>query len=332
MPIELIAALVLRQAYKLIVLPVATGVRQRIVDQLSEKIAAPVSERLFGDHAPGANSGATSGTDADAGFKADEDFVDTIQQEPQARAVLGEEMERILDVNLSTAGAQGGAAADVRTGSPRWYVSNYAAILWRIAMLAVWEERPIAIHGALQGQGWVTVCVPRVAKAIAPSAMWRKSDSAMLLRLKDDRPPADFFVRQIKSENARAKEVAALNDKFMINTKAAFKETIGGSIADNWHRIDGIDRKWVLLKPDTETGIAILNNRSPFLDATETSLFLLKASPPTFDEYPAEWQPLLKIGKEADAIKALSAGADEFARASEASAAAVEAALDADAH
>jgi hypothetical protein len=47
---------------------------------------------------------------------------------------------------------------------------------------------------------------------------------------------------------------------------------------------------------------------------------------------PAEWQSLLRIEKEANGIEALSAGADEFARASEASAAAVEAALDAGAH
>jgi hypothetical protein len=81
-------------------------------------------------------------------------------------------------------------------------------------------------------------------------------------------------------------------------------------------RIDGISRKWVLFKPDTETGIAIIKSRSPWSDATSSDIFLLDARPPTFDEYPPEWQPLFRIGKEADGIEALSADADEFARVS----------------
>jgi len=296
----------------LVVLPVATGVRQRFVDELSDKIAAPLSETLFGDHA---------------------DFVDTIGKDPEACTVIEEELERILGVKLGAISGQGGAGAGVRRGTSSWYVSAYAAILWRIAMLAVWEERPIAINGALQGRDWVTVCVPRTAKAIAPSAMWRQSDSDMLLRVLDNQPPADFFIRQIKVESVRAREIAALNDKFMINTKATFKETEDGSITDNWHRIDGIGRRWVLLKPDTETGLAIISSRlGARVPMPSYSLNLLNGSPPTFDEYPAEWQSLLRIEKEANGIEALSAGADEFARASEASAAAVEAALDAGAH
>src|SRR6266568_164317 len=182
MPVELIAAWLVMQAYKLSVVPVASGVRQQLVTELSEKIAAPISDRLFGDHAPETNGDTPSGTDADAGFTADTDFVDAIDKAPEARAVLGGEMERILGVKLSSDGVQGDVAG-VKRGSDGWYVSAYAAILWRIAMLAVWEERPIAIQGALQGREWVTVCVPRVGRAIGPSTMWRQPDSRTLLRV-----------------------------------------------------------------------------------------------------------------------------------------------------
>jgi hypothetical protein len=326
MPVELIAAWLVMQAYKLIVVPVASGVRQQFVNELSEKIAAPVSDKLFGDHASGPNDGAPSGTDADAGFTADTDFVETIEKAPEARAVLGGEMERILGVKLGAAGVQGGVDG-VKWGSDGWYVSAYAAILWRIAMLAVWEERPIAIQGALQGREWVTVCVPRVRKVIAPSTMWRQLDSRTLRRVYNNQGPADFFVRQIKDETVRGDEVAERNEQFMIQPNAAFKPIAAESVADGWHRIDGVNRKWVLLKPDAEAeqaikGPPVILLGEPFGERN------LETNPPEFYEYPDEWQPLLRIGSEKDGIAALSAGADEFARASEASAAAVQAALD----
>jgi hypothetical protein len=55
----------------------------------------------------------------------------------------------------------------------------------------------------------------------------------------------------------------------------------------------------------------------------------LDSRPAEFDEYPAEWKPLLMIPSEERGIAALSAGADAFARASDASATAVEAFLSA---
>jgi hypothetical protein len=335
-PVELIAAWLVMQAYKLIVVPVATGVRQRLVDDLSAKIAAPVSAKLFGDHVPAPEDGGglASEPDSDAEVKAEREFVDTIEEAPEARAVMGEEMERFLGVKLGVGGDQGSTFAGARRGSDGWYVSAYASILWRIAMLAVWEERPIAIQGALQGREWLTVCVPRVRGAINPSAMWQHADSRTLLRIRRDGGPADFFVRQIGDEGGRRHEVAALNEQFMIDPTAVFKPTEVEFTADNWHRIDGVYRKWVLLKPDAVAEEAIARQRPhrPAIYGGRDVRVDLEYYPPKFNEYPADWQPLLKIGSEEGGIAALSAGADEFARASEASAAAVEALFESWAH
>jgi hypothetical protein len=317
-PVELIAAWLVMQAYKLIVVPVATDVRQRFVDDLSAKIAAPVSAKLFGDHVPEPedDGGLASEVDTDAELKADTDFVDTIEGAPEARAVLGEEMERVLGVKLGVGGDQSSTFAGARRGSDAWYVSAYAAILWRVAMLAVWEERPIAIQGALQGREWVTVCVPRVHRVINPSAMWWHSDSRTLLRIRGDGGPADFFVREIGDEDGRTREVAELNEQFMIDPTAVFKPTEVEFTADNWHRIDGVSHKWVRLKPDAVTEEAIASQRPhrPASYEGRDGRLNLELFPPTFNEYPADWQPLLKIGSEQSGIAAVSAGADEFAR------------------
>jgi len=328
-PVELIAAWLVMQAYKLIVVPVATGVRQRIVDDLSAKIAAPVSAKLFGDHIPTPEDGGglASEPDTDAELEADSAFVDTIEEAPEAGAALGKEIGRILGVKLVVGGDQTSTFAGARRGSDGWYVSAYASILWRIAMLAVWEERPIAIQGALQGREWVTVCVPRARGAINPSAMWQHADSRTLLRIRGDGGKADFFVRQIGDEDGRKNAVAELNEQFMIDPTAPFKPIEVEFTADNWHRIDGVSRKWVLLKPDAVAEEAIASqrpHRPAFYGGRDVRLDL-EYFPPKFNEYPANWQPLLKIGSEKVGIAALNTGADEFARASEASAAAVEA-------
>jgi hypothetical protein len=314
----LLAGWVVREAYKLIVVPVADNIRQRFVDEVSVKIADPVANKLFHKSAP--PSGAVT---------ADIDFVDTIEKAPEAGAVLSAEMGQMLGVELST--EEDLSAVEVRKGTPGWYVSAYAAILWRIAMLAVWEDRPIAIQGALQGWGWVTVCVPRVHAAINPSTMWRQSNPHTLLRVLHNKGPADFFVRQVKNKTVRGRTIAELNEQFMRDPDAAFKPAKTQSIADDWHRIDGLSRKWVLLKPDANAEQVVASHRPGVKDIfTGKSVTPpnLELHPPRFEEYPTEWQPLLEIGSEKVGIAALSAGADEFARASQASIDAVEAALD----
>ncbi|WP_454790799.1 hypothetical protein [Mycolicibacterium lutetiense] len=329
MPVEVIAGWLLMEAYKLIVVPVTDGVRKRIVERLSQKIEEPIARRLFGDDA---NGGQRRGDiadvrDADAGPTTDAEFVQTIEAAPEAQAVLQEDIGKILDVDLRS--------GEVRRGSDAWYVSAYAAIFWRIAMLAVWEERPIAIHGALQGREWVTVCVPKVHGVIAPSEMWQQwqqPDPRILRRVWQDMGPVDFFVRQIKDETARTDEVATLNKNFMIDPTAKFRPAEAESVADGWHRIDGVSRKWVQLKPDSAAEKAIRESRPGIPDVLRGGARYtgsLEVSPPMYAEYPPEWQQLLDIVSEREGIAALSAGADEFSRDSEASAQAVEAALDA---
>jgi hypothetical protein len=157
--------------------------------------------------------------------------------------------------------------------------------------------------------------------------MWRQSDDGTLLRVLPNQQ-VDFFVRQIKDERSRREELVTLNDRFTITPEAGFAPADVDPAEAGWHRIDGISRKWVLLKPDAATEEAILDGRSPRgLDGRRLFTFPLDSRPPEFNEYPVEWQPLLRIPNEGHGIAVLSAGADEFARASDASAAAVEAAL-----
>jgi hypothetical protein len=321
MAVELIAAWLLREAYKLIVVPVGTELRQRLDRKIADRIAASVPTSLFHAQPPESDGERANESEADAGLSADTDFVDGLEKEPEVADAVRGELEGVLGVSLGGAG--------VRRGTPEWYVSAYAAILWRIAMLAVWENRPIAINGALQGTEWVTVSMPLVQQAIVPSKIWRRTDDGGLLRALGN-PQVEFFVRQSEDERSRQHEVADLNERFMIAPKAGFKDAEGTSVATDWHRIDGLSRKWVRLKLDPATEAAIIENTSTKgLFGEPMFIRNLTTRPPEFDEYPAEWKPLLTIPSEARAIAVLSAGADAFARASDASADAVEAVLSA---
>jgi hypothetical protein len=315
MPVELIAVWLVSQAYKLVAVPIANNLMKRVNDKIADKIAATTSKMLFGDRPPGDNDETVGGSGT--AHESDLDLAKTISNEPQIRAALNGDMEKIIGVSLR--GGEG------QRGTPAWYVSGYAAVLWRVAMLAVWEERPIAIHGALQGQEWVTVCVPGKDKVIDPSTMWRQGDSGMLLRV-IDRPPADFFVCQIKDSSERERVLAELNQQFMIDPTAPFEPAEADSVANSWHRVDGVSRAWVLLKPDPDLERAIEDAR-PRYEGLNISPRDLRTWPLAFNEYPKEWEPLLRIGSAEDGIAALGAGADEFAGASDASAAAVEKAL-----
>ena len=320
MPVELVAAWLLREAYKLVVVPVTSNLQERFDAKLADKISEAVSDKLFPDRAQNGGNGNTLGADADTGYDADKAFVDTIEQEPEAGEALRGEMESILGVSLDLEGA--------RKGTDGWYVSAYEAILWRVGMLARWEERPIAIEGALQGSQWVTVCVP-YKPVIDPARMWRRPDARTRLRPMFNDQPVDFFVRRIEDDNELRDELSRLNDRFMISPAAGFAPGEEGSVAERWHRIDGLSRKWVVLKPDAAIQAMIDDRRPKWEGRPQGATRNSELDPLAFDEYPAEWEALLRILSEATGIAALSAGADGFARASEASAAAVEAVLSA---
>jgi hypothetical protein len=329
MPVEVIAGWLIMEAYKLIVVPVADSVRQRFVERLSKKIEEPIARRLFGEEpAEDKHKVGTAGEgDADAGHSVEADFVDTIEKAPEAHAVLEEDIGAILDLDLHS--------GEVRRGSDAWYVSAYAAILWRIAMLAVWEDRPIAIQGALQGREWVTVCVPKVRGGIAPSSMWQQwqqPDTRVLRRVWHDDGPVDFFVHRVVDEAERKAEITSLNKRFMREPNDGFRPAETEPAIESWHRIDGVSRIWVLIKPDAlvERAIRLKRPGIPDIFSEEETLWTgsLEINPPKYEDYPPEWQELIDIESEKDAIAALSAGADEFALQSEASTVAVEAALE----
>jgi hypothetical protein len=312
MPVELIAAWLVSQAYKLFVLPVAGNIQQRINNEIANKIVGAASN-VFGAHGP-----ASSKADAAVVPGTDLDLTKAIESQPQAGAALKGELEQVLGVRFGAGTGQ--------WGTDEWFVSAYAAILWRVAMLAVWEGRPIAIRGALQGRKWVTVCAPGAGRdVIDPSTMWRQldEDPRLLLRNVPSQPRVDFFVRQVTDDGECERIVAELNWQFKTEPTAAFKPTDAESIENGWHRIDGFSRTWVLLEPDANAAEAIRSKRTrPFVGQVD-----LRLHPPRYREYPPEWQPLLRIRDEPGGIAALSAGADEFSSASSAAAAAVEAAL-----
>jgi hypothetical protein len=336
MPIEILAGWLLSEACKLFIVPIADGVRKKFVDEAAQRVAAPLITTVFGGRPEansaqavnGADSAVVSAQDA-AQFVVEADdtaLVDTIDnQSPAARTSLRKEMENILGVEL-------GANDNVPRGTAQWYVSAYAAILWRIAMLASWEARPIAIQGALQGPDWVTVCVPKVrGKVIDPSEMWRASDDGphLILRPLPDHSLADFFVRRIKDDGERGDVVGELNLKFERNPIAAFSPKASESVVDDWHRIDGFGSVWVVLQPDAALAQNFPTGLPSFLNpAAPRRLQNFDLHPLRYEQYPKdEWQPLLDISSKQGAIAALSKGADEFASRSEASAAALEAVL-----
>ncbi|MCA2244761.1 hypothetical protein JF781_20590 [Mycobacterium sp. WUMAC-067] len=323
-PVEYFAGWVLTQACKAIGGKLRDRFATRVSDAVIDKLPAPVSRALFGPPTKGNKPGTANGADDPVTEPpTDEELVDVLDTDVSAdtRAALGEDLEQILGVKLGT--------DEVPRGTDGWYVSAYAAILWRVAMMAVWEEHPIAIQGALQGQQWVTVCIPRVRTPIEPSKMWWKypPNESRLLRDPNGHGPVDFYVRHIEDKDAREREIEALNTDFIMDPGRPFKPEVDGPIAELWHRIDGVNRRWVILKPDAGLETA-LTTRPSALGGGRRTYRTLKGAPPAWREYPDEWHPLLKIENESDAIAALSAGADDFARKSESSAAAVEAALD----
>lgn len=334
----MIAEWLLMEACKLVVVPVLTKVREPIVDHFSDTIVGQLREVLppaFSKALFGPVSGVPAGSNPTQTSNTAPTEIDLAKAigdvAPEARDALAGEMERILDVKLGADDVEQAAR-----GTDAWYVSAYAAIFWRIAMLAVWEDRPIAIQGALQGRGWVTVCAPKVRGPIAPSSMWQvwqQPDPRVLRRVWQDRGPVDFFVRQIKDEAARKAEIASLNREFIIEPGDPFRPAKAESIEDGWHRIDGASRAWVLLQPDATAERAIRRKRPPglpdLLSPKKENLWdgSFDLYPPKYKEYPADWLELLDINSPPEGIAALSAGADEFSAESETSTQAVEAAL-----
>src|SRR3954449_11289325 len=104
MPIELVAAWLLREAYKLVVIPVGKDLQQRFNRKLSERIETTVSDKLFGESPAGDQA-------------TDLEFVKTIESAPDAAESLAEDIQETLQVTLP--------AESARRGTAEWYVSAY---------------------------------------------------------------------------------------------------------------------------------------------------------------------------------------------------------------
>jgi hypothetical protein len=248
---------------------------------------------------------------------ADEAVIDALDQEPAVRDELQLTAEDVLGVSLG--------ASQVRPGTDMWFVSAYAAVLWRTAVMAAWQDHPIAIEGALQGKDWVTVCVPVAPGPVPPAAMFRQVDFALLRPLHD--PPVEFYVRRVEDRGVRRNEVDGLNNHFIDDPTASFPSgDIDTSVDSGWHRLDGLMRKHVILEPDAEATEHIRRSRSSLYANMHIAPPDLNLHPPSIEEYPDRWRGLLRVD-EAQAIAALGSGADDYAAANTAIAQRAEEAL-----
>jgi hypothetical protein len=285
----------------------------------TEWVRRVITSAGTGPHPTGADSGDVATVGEAVGAK-DGAIVTALEQDPSTTEDLRQGAEKVLGVSLS--------GPEVIPGSDAWFVSAYEALLWRAAVMAGWEGRPIAVAGALQGPGWVTVCVLRrslrAGQVIEPSSLWERTRTADVLRSSSLYLPADFFVRRV-GEDEDATQVAAV-----INRRSARTYTFDpGSVGPGrgmWHRVDGLSRTWVRFEWDDFVARHVVEQRPDSaaklllergtLDERVIYSSALRLTPPEFDEFPENWQEEMDIPDEVTAIGTLSEGLDNYAAAS----------------
>jgi hypothetical protein len=231
-----------------------------------------------------------------------------------------EELEDKFGVELSS------ALPRDRTGTDASLVRAYEAVLWRLAVLANWEQRAIAVGGALQGRDWMTVCAPQHPGAVvAPSAIWRAAPADNALRRRRNGGPFEFFVKPLAGNAVLADELAKVDMQLRQNDSKRFepKRPARPTDVDAWHRVDGLHGPWVALRPDSETESAIADAAAPSFEGSKIGSRSFDTKPLTYGEYPDEWQALLGISQ-ADGLTMLIEGIDKFAADSAAARTAVE--------
>ena len=139
-----------RQACK-----VVAGARDRVEDRAEDWAADKTIElvwRVAGlDRAKGERrQGDSTGIDADIGRPEVSEAGKVIAENETEAVALQED----LGVELSS------ALPDRCTGARSSQVRAYEAVLWRLAVVAAWEQRPIAVAGAVQGRNWVRSVSP----------------------------------------------------------------------------------------------------------------------------------------------------------------------------
>jgi hypothetical protein len=310
-----VTGLLVYQACKMLLGPVAQRVLGDFQQAAADRIEQIILRLVRGDPPPTEEvtppappTGGVAVTDAE--------IVADIEAHPQQ----AEELRRVLEEKLGV--PLGGPEAAV--GTDAWFVSAYEAVLWRAACTAGWEDRPIAVAGALQGSDWVTVCVPvphqhlEAGQVIDPATMWR-TPAAQDRRRPVGGPPVDFFVRRVEHAGQAETEAAELNKQF-IKTRR-FDPGPPGPSKQAWHRVDGLSRGWVLLQGDDALRKHIEQLRGYMFPVN------LDTTPPKWEECPEAWQLLMDIPDPVAGIAALSDGLDKHAVGSAAVVAAARAVL-----
>ncbi len=232
--------------------------------------------------------------------------------------VQAEELQKKFGVELSS------ALPSELTGKDASRVRAYEAVLWRLAVLASWEGRPIAVSGALQGRGWITLCAPRGSRGVvAPAEIWRAEPGETALRRPRHNAPVEFFVKSLADDASIDEEIDMVDDEL---SRDGFDPTqpAGPDDIDVWHRIDALQAVWVALQPDGETEAAVIAAGEVKVDGVVIGKRYLDTTEPLrYKEYPKRWKPHLDVDK-AVGLDALIEGVDEFAAKSQAVCDAVE--------
>jgi hypothetical protein len=329
-----VAGLLLYEGYKLLVQPLVRGAQdgmQEMSDDAVKKIARGfvrvVRDRFGVAVEPVAKVAEVHPFEAPvvAELARADGKADPLEAAVVAAIEQGGDPETLLAVVGGDAAR--GVTASEAPGSDAWFVSAYEAVLWRVATMAGWAARPIAVAGALQGFDWVTVCVPHgqltAGQVIDPSSMWRTTASGDRRRHKN--APVDFFVRLAEGAQIDS-NLESLNREF-IRTRR-FDARRAGPEKAAWHRVDGLSRGWVLLQWDDGLRAHIQQLRKPMMwDGRYLFPVNLEANPPEWGELPKDWQVLMDFRDPATGIAAMRSGADAYAGATDTSVAEAKAAL-----
>ena len=233
--------------------------------------------------------------------------------------VQAEELQSKFGVELSS------ALPRDRTGTDASLVRAYEAVFWRLTVLAGWEQRAIAVAGALQGRDWMTICAPQhLGAVVAPSAIWQAAPADNALRRLRKGGPFEFFVKRLAGNAMLDDELAKVNKQLRLGGSKRFapERPSQSTDVDVWHRVDGLHGLWVALQPDSETESAVAEAAAPAFEGSKIGRRNFDTKPLTYDEYPDEWQALLDVAP-ADGLAALVDGIDKFADDSAAARAAV---------
>jgi hypothetical protein len=256
-------------------------------------------------------------TSAEGEVEIDAAAAPEVIKEDEAQA---EELQEKFGVQLSS------ALSRELTGADASLVRAYEAVLWRLAVLASWERRSIAIAGAPQGSEWMTICRPHeVGRVIAPSRIWKEVGGESALRRPLHHVPVEFFVKPLAAGGRLDQEVNKVNTAF--GRKGVDLDQPVSSDDEAWHRIDGLRAGWIALQPDSETEERLQREYKASPGGMLGGKRHFNTTPLEYAEYPECWGALLDIDG-THGLAVLIDGVDKFAADSKAAGDAVESLLE----